>query len=135
MYKARHQSIAVLLILSVIFLAIAPSFISASTLSPVSPRKSSPTPYRHKDVKKLVELTEKRDRHTKYYLNSDGSYTAETTINSRHYQDAQGKWQDISNRLVPSNEAGFAQQNEANYFYTKFANNPHSAPIPISGLN
>jgi hypothetical protein len=80
----------------------------------------------HKEVKKLFELEELRDQHTKHYLNNDGSRTAEVSFNSVHYKDTQGKWKDISNKLIPSEKQGFALRNEANAFKAYFADNTGS---------
>lgn len=78
---------------------------------------------REKKIERIKELTERRNSFTKHYLMSDGTYQAEVSFTPRHYQDHNGKWQDISNRIVASNEQGFAFRNEANAFDVHFANN------------
>lgn len=90
----RSKWLSLLLAFSIMFLAVAPQASMAATGSSNNgPAAVNPSPFRQKNANRLTELVDKRDQHTKYYLNSDGSYTAETTVASRHYKDAQGKWQ------------------------------------------
>lgn len=87
----RSKWLSFLLVFSIMFLAVAPQSTFASTGSSQNPGSQGPVARRTKNITHLAEMVEKRDQHTKYYRNSDGSITAETTINSRHYKDAQGQ--------------------------------------------
>lgn len=126
--RYRLKLVALLLIFSVSFLGFIPQITMASLLTQQTGAQSSSaqsdkaSSFRKKDVQRLSELTEMRNQNTKYFRNSDGSITAETSLNSRHYKDDNGKWQDISNRLVSSEETDFALRNEANSFNTHLAN-------------
>ena len=93
----RSKWLSLLLVFSITCLAIAPQVSLASTSTSQTNGSTLPNPkaYRNKGAKHVTEVTDKRDQHTKYYLNDDGSYTAEVAINSRHYKDAQGQWQDM----------------------------------------
>jgi len=95
-HKLRLKGIAMLLVFSVMFLGIVPQSTMAAPLDQrVSQEAATPqsSPYRQKNVQRIVELAEKRDQHTKYFRNSDGSITAEASIESRHFKDANGNWQ------------------------------------------
>lgn len=132
--RLRLQWIAMLLSLSTTFLGIAPQSTLAALLNQKTSTQGTSTsietgPYRKKNIERLMELTEKRDQHTKYFLNNDGSITAEASIQSRHYKHANGMWQDISNRLIPSKEAGFSLRNDANSFQTHFAANSQAQQL------
>ncbi|MHB1406336.1 MAG: hypothetical protein ACYCV0_12200 [Desulfitobacteriaceae bacterium] len=136
MYRLRLKSLALILTLSLLYLAFVPQLALASASNNQNnPEPSQSSVFRHKDVKPVVELTDKRDQHTKQYLNNDGSYTAEVSINSRHYKNKDGKWQDISNKIVPSQESGFALRNEANSFQTHFAKNSQAQQLDMFKLD
>lgn len=106
LYRSHHLSskvISCVLTLALAVTTLAPhSVLAASTnvSSNKGPIKAIADTYRKKDPKPVKEVIEKRDRFSKHYLNDDGSYTAEISKNSVHYQDKDGKWQDISNRIV-----------------------------------
>lgn len=56
------------------------------------------------------------------YLNADGTWTLKAYSTPIHYQDAQGKWQNIDNSLVSdSSVAGYAYGNKANGWHVHFA--------------
>jgi len=46
------------------------------------------------------EITEKRSRNTKLFQMNDGSYQAIVAASDLHYEDQQGRWQDIQTDLV-----------------------------------
>ena len=127
MGRQGSKLISCILPMCMLFLGIAPQLtlatVTNASLTDASKTEHANNENRIKNVTKVLELTEKRDKNTKHYLNSDGSYTAETSKSSRHYQDSAGKWQDISNKIVPSAEPGFNSRNEANGFQTQFAEN------------
>ncbi|KPU44236.1 tRNA3(Ser)-specific nuclease WapA precursor [Oxobacter pfennigii] len=92
--------------------------------------------YRQKNRTRITELNEKRNQHAKYYLNNDGTITAEISANSRHYKDKNGKWQDISNEIASSSdEKGFNFSNKANSFKTDFAKNSASGQLAALRLD
>lgn len=126
----RSKWLSLLLAFSIMFLAVAPQASMAASSNTLSgPAAQLPSAIMHKNVTRLAELVDKRDQHTKTYLNSDGSYTAETSYASRHYKDANGKWQDISNKIgSSSDDPSFATSSQANPFHPHFADNSQ-API------
>ncbi|MCG1024920.1 DNRLRE domain-containing protein, partial [Dehalobacter sp.] len=136
MKRLSSKLISTLLILTLFFTGILPqaAFAASETEAQVQQNGAQPDFTSKKEVHQLLELTELRDQHTKHYLNDDGSRTAEVSLEPVHYKDANEKWQDISNKLVPSNEQGFSLQNEANSFKTRFANNSR-APYLVSIQN
>lgn len=67
-----------------------------------------------------VELPELRTRTSRTFRNPDGTRTAEITLGSIHYEDAQGDWQPIRSTLVPDGDEGYAWRNEANAFHARF---------------
>ncbi|SDH24675.1 hypothetical protein [Desulfosporosinus hippei] len=106
MGRQRTKLISGILSLCMLSLGIAPQLTLAAAakagLTNVSKTEQAISEKKlNKNATKVRELTEKRDKYTKHYLNSDGSFTAETSKSSRHYLDAKGKWQDISNKVVP----------------------------------
>lgn len=119
----RLKWLSLLLVFSILFLAVAPQVSLAASSNQNPSTSDGISPYLQKNVTRIYELVDKRDRTTKYYQNSDGSITAESTIKPRHYKDNQGKWQDISNNIVPSDDPAFTLRNGANSFQTYFANN------------
>lgn len=124
--RKGSKLIACILTMGMLFLGIAPQLTlaavtNAGLIDVSKTEQANNVKNPNKKVTKLRELTEKRDKYTKHYLNSDGSYTAETSKSSRHYLDSAGKWEDISNKIVPSTEPGFNSKNEANGFQTQFA--------------
>jgi len=68
-----------------------------------------------------VEIPKLRTRNSKTFLNPDGTYSARIWPGTVHYQDAQGRWQEIDNRLVATSAAGYAFENAANRFKVRFA--------------
>lgn len=126
MRRFSSKLISTVLILSVFFTGILPQTAFADT-GPISQTKpgngAQPDFSSNKQVRQLYELTDLRDRYTKQFLNDDGSRTAEMSLEPIHYKDTNGKWQNISNKLVPLSEQGFSLQNEANSFKTSFADN------------
>lgn len=68
------------------------------------------------------ELIEKRTANEKYFMYSDQSTVAAVYPNAVHYQDENGVWQDIDNRLTESETEGDAELgNQANAWNVKFA--------------
>jgi len=72
--------------------------------------------YAQESKKEVIEITEKRDQNSKTYLNEDGTYTTIMTAEALHYQDGNGVWQEIDNRLE---SVGGVLQNKANGFTAK----------------
>ncbi|MHB1653442.1 MAG: DNRLRE domain-containing protein, partial [Desulfitobacteriaceae bacterium] len=125
----RSKWLSLLLVFTMLFVYVAPQIsMAASSKNSSGPATQLPSANNmHKNVIRLGELVDKRDQHTKTFLNSDGSYTAETSYASRHYKDAQGKWQDISNKIgSASDDPAFAFSSQANPFQPHFANNSHA---------
>lgn len=127
MYKSKWLSF--ILVLTIFFLSLTPPLSLAASKNnssdPSAQTSSTPLP---KKVTRVTELIDKRDQHTKTYLNSDGSYTAETSFTSRHYKDAEGKWQDISNKIESSSaDKTFAFRSQANPFQPQFAKDSQAA--------
>ncbi|MCX7568896.1 DNRLRE domain-containing protein [Tumebacillus sp. DT12] len=71
--------------------------------------------------KERLELTSKRTKYSTTYLNPDGSFTEEISLEAQHYLDASGKeWKKIDNKLKASNQkTGFV--NGSNAFNIWFA--------------
>ncbi len=61
------------------------------------------------------ELDDRRDECSKRYATDDGQLAARIWAGAVHYRDAEWRWQDISNRLVPD-DSGTGLVNEANSF-------------------
>lgn len=114
--RGRPKWLSLLLAFSITFLAIAPQLsMAASSKNSSGSEVQAPSATLHKSVTRLTELVDKRDQHTKTFLNSDGSYTAETSYASRHYKNAEGEWEDISNKIgTSSNDPTFAFRSQAN---------------------
>ncbi|MDQ7095870.1 DNRLRE domain-containing protein [Desulfosporosinus sp. PR] len=129
MIGRRSKWLSLFLAFSITILAVAPQTALAASLTASGDRASGiaaqpPSATLHKNVTRVTELVDKRDQHSKTYLNSDGSYTTETSYASRHYQDANGTWQDISNKITSSSDdPAFATSSQANPFHPHFAKN------------
>ncbi|MBQ6946709.1 MAG: hypothetical protein IJN42_01570, partial [Clostridia bacterium] len=68
------------------------------------------------------ELTEKRTANEKYFMRSDQSILAAVYPNAVHYQDTDGNWQEIDNRLQESETDGVTELgNTAGPWSVKFA--------------
>ena len=136
---ARYVSELILLVFTFVSIISQPAYAltrqNKTALNNTSQNTSQAKVYRQKGAKRLTEMVQKRDQHTKYYLNSDGTTTAEISINSRHYKDKNGKWQDISNKIVPSKESGFGFSNEVNSFKTHFAKSSASRYLAMLKLD
>jgi len=66
---------------------------------------------------------EARTQNSKVFVKENRNFAAIITNDSLHYQDQQGKWQDIDSRLKTSNQSGFAYESTANRFQSFFADN------------
>jgi len=137
MFRKISKSISTALILTFLFTSTIPSGVFAAS----SPDKSNQgslqnsKKYRSKNHTRLGELSDKRNQNTKYYLNSDGTQTADTYINSVNYKDNKGKWQSISNKIISSDEPGFSFSNEANSFKTTFTKDSSSKYITLLNID
>lgn len=67
-----------------------------------------------------IEIISERDQFTKHFKNGDGSMTAVSYPTPVHYQDEDGKWQNIDNSIVETN---FRSRNIENHFVLK--DNPY----------
>ncbi|QPQ35658.1 DNRLRE domain-containing protein [Lysinibacillus sp. JNUCC-52] len=67
------------------------------------------------EQKKPTELVELRTENAKTFDNMDGTYTAEIAQEPIHFQNEQGKWEDIDNDLVET-QNGQTVKNKANDF-------------------
>lgn len=74
------------------------------------------------EEKKPIELVELRTENAKTFDNLDGTYTAEIAQEPIHYQDKQGKWEEIDNSLVETNN-GKTVTNKANDFSVEIDKN------------
>ncbi|GMX61890.1 hypothetical protein Elgi_16940 [Paenibacillus elgii] len=52
----------------------------------------------------IGEIVKNRSQNTKFYQMSDGSYKAVVTLESQHFEDENGNWQDIKTDLVDESE-------------------------------
>ena len=77
----------------------------------------------------VEELTEYRNENTKLYLKSDGTMTAVQSSGSLHFQDDEGKWQEIDNRLEKTNENG------VEYYENNAGDITFKLPVEISPDN
>lgn len=76
----RSKSLSLVLVFTMLFVYVAPQIsMAASSNKSSGPAAQLPSATLHKNVTRLTELVDKRDQHTKTFLNSDGSYTAETS--------------------------------------------------------
>jgi RHS repeat-associated protein len=66
------------------------------------------------------ELPGLRTRTGKTFVNPDGTRTASIGLESQHFRDGQGEWQEIKSRLIRSALPGWAWENEANRFHVRF---------------
>ncbi|MBX7206397.1 MAG: PKD domain-containing protein [Bacteroidia bacterium] len=70
-----------------------------------------------------AELTERRDRNSKHFKNSDGTCTMITSAGSLHYRSENGQWLDINTDIKPTKEsdkAGYGFANTENSFKSYF---------------
>lgn len=74
------------------------------------------------DPEPVGELTEKRTANEKYFMYSDQSTVVAVYPEAVHYQDENGTWQEIDNRLTEDDTDGEAElSNTANAWKIKFA--------------
>ena len=72
-------------------------------------------------VTRLGEITAKRERNKKFYLNSDSTITAEIHSGSIHYQES-GNWKDIDNTIIEDKSVPeLPLRNKGNDFQLRFA--------------
>ena len=72
-------------------------------------------------VTRIGEITAKRERNKKFYLNSDSTITAEIHSGSIHYQES-GNWQDIDNTIIEDESVPeLPLRNKGNDFQLRFA--------------
>ncbi len=72
-------------------------------------------------VTRIGEITAKRERNKKFYLNSDATITAEIYAGSIHYQES-GTWQEIDNTIIEDKSvAELPLRNKGNDFQLRFA--------------
>ena len=67
------------------------------------------------------ELYNYRTASSRTYDNHDGTFTSKLWSGPVHYRDQDGDWRPISSALVPTDEPGYAWQNEGNSFHAFFA--------------
>jgi RHS repeat-associated protein len=67
-----------------------------------------------------TELTQLRTASAQVFDNHDGTYTTSAYSGRIHYSDEEGNFRPISSALVPSQEPGYAFENEANSFRAFF---------------
>ncbi len=66
------------------------------------------------------ELTQFRTASSRTFDNHDGTFTSALYSGRIHYRDEQGAFRPISSALIPSQEPGYAFENEANSFRAFF---------------
>jgi YD repeat-containing protein len=71
-----------------------------------------------------VEVDGLRTETSRTVRNPDGSLTAQLYTEPINYKNPSGAWSPIDSRLVASTAAGFAYENAANAFTTRFARSP-----------
>jgi RHS repeat-associated protein len=72
-------------------------------------------------VTRIGEITAKRERNKKFYLNSDATITAEIYAGSIHYQES-GTWQEIDNTIIEDKSVpDLPLRNKGNDFQLRFA--------------
>jgi|GEM_PF-3148428 len=79
--------------------------------------------------KSKVELTERRGKNHREYLNPDGSFTKEIYTNQIHWKTKQGVWKEIDNTLVESGDSLFPYKNAANSLGIWFAKETENQAI------
>jgi RHS repeat-associated protein len=67
-----------------------------------------------------TELTQFRTASSRTFDNNDGTFTTAAYSGRIHYRDDQGAFRPISSALIPSQEPGYAFENEANSFRAFF---------------
>lgn len=87
-------------------------------------------------VGERTEVTRLRTATSQTVVNEDGTLTTSLYNASIHYRDAQGAWQRISSRLIPSLEPGYAWQNEAAGFHVFFKQilGPANVRFDVGGM-
>ncbi|NEN86182.1 hypothetical protein [Paenibacillus elgii] len=91
------------------------------------------TPYKE-DVSIVKELTDKRTKNSKYFLNSDNTVTVYSAAYSLHYKEGTG-WKDIDTK-IKSKGIGLAYTEEMNEnrFKVRFGTNESpSTTIEMAG--
>lgn len=73
-----------------------------------------------------VELKQRRTKHSKEFLNPDGTFTVEISKKPIHYKDNRGHFQKIDNTLVNINKGVYKYENKENGFKVRFAPNNQS---------
>ena len=66
------------------------------------------------------DLVERRTESSRTFRNADGTYTTESFSGPIHFRDSDGVWQQVDNRLIPSERLGYAWRNAANRFDAHF---------------
>lgn len=129
--KKRTKCIALLLVLSLfVTFALPDSTVFASNANPgegmpkqdTSKRPQSSKSFPQNGSSKRTEIVSKRDAKQREYLNSDGTHTVEVYAQPVHWKNKQGKWTDINNKLIVSNDNPlFGYKNASNDVEVRFA--------------
>jgi RHS repeat-associated protein len=110
------RSTARLLILA-LALSLLPTQVTVAAAAPAEPSGAAP----QGQAKGRLEQLGLRSPFAKHFKTDDGRTTVEIYATPIHYQDAQGNWVEIDNRLVDSKRSDFKWTNKANSFAARFA--------------
>ncbi|MGE5398716.1 MAG: hypothetical protein ACM3MK_14425 [Chitinophagales bacterium] len=75
--------------------------------------------------KDRVELPDYRTANSKRFINPDGTMTEEVNLDNIHYKK-NGRWEDIDNTLIPTQDGDYTYTNKANRFKVQFSDKTNS---------
>lgn len=98
--KKGFKFVAILLVILMLFTGNQINLSTYAELHPMHLNTNQPPMMSDSEGRMIRELTDQRDRFTKYFEKDNGSEVAIVSAKPIHYRDEKGNWKDIDNTLV-----------------------------------